>query len=107
MPHSPTYLIAVLALLNLANYLDRYLVAPLGPLIQADLGLSDTALGLLGSALLWGFLAASLAAGALARRWARKTILFASAAVWMAATIALGWAGGLVSLLLFRIALGM
>ncbi len=107
MPHSPTYLIAVLALLNLANYLDRYLIAPLGPSIQKDLGLNDAALGLLGSAFLWGFLAASLGAGALARRWSRKTVLLVSAAVWMAATVASGWASGLVSLLIFRIALGL
>lgn len=106
MPHGP-YLIAILTLLNLSNYMDRYLVAPLGPLIQKDLGLSDTSLGLLGSAYIWGFLAASLATGAIARRWSRKTILLVSAAVWMVSTVALGWGSGLVWLLLFRIAIGL
>lgn len=107
MPHSPVFLIAVLTLLNLANYLDRYLIAPLGPYIQKDLGLNDTALGLLGSSYLWGFLAASLAIGAITRRWSRKTILLVSATAWMVATAATGFVGGLVLLFVLRIAIGL
>jgi predicted MFS family arabinose efflux permease len=106
MPSSPVYLITILALLNLANYLDRYLVAPLGPLIQKDLGLSDAALGLVGSAFLWGFLAASLAIGALTRHWPRKTILLVSAAVWMVSTAASGLLGSFLILIAFRAASG-
>ncbi|MFA5185219.1 MAG: MFS transporter [Patescibacteria group bacterium] len=107
MRRSPVYLIAVLSLLNLANYADRYLIAPLGPEIQRSLGLNDAQLGLLGSAFLWGFLAASLVAGFVARKLSRKTLLAVSAALWMLATCVTGWAAGLLILLAFRVAVGL
>ena len=51
MPLSlPTRALLILASLNLLDYLDRYLVASLGSLIKADLGLSDTAFGFLNTA---------------------------------------------------------
>ena len=53
VPSSPSYARYVLALLlgvNLLNYIDRQVLYAVFPLIKRDLALSDTALGLLGSA---------------------------------------------------------
>jgi predicted MFS family arabinose efflux permease len=107
MPNSPAYLIGALTLLNVANYLDRYLVAALGPYIQLDLGLSDASLGLIGSAFLWGFLAASFAVGYLGKRCPCKALMVVGAAIWALATIAFGWSQGFMMLLLFRLILGL
>jgi predicted MFS family arabinose efflux permease len=96
-----------LTLLNVSNYLDRYLIAALGPYIQRDLGLSDAALGLLGSAFLWGFLAASFAVGYLGKSCPCKALIVLGAAIWALATISFGWSQGFVWLLVFRIVLGL
>ena len=70
-----TRALLILACLNLLDYLDRYLMASLGPLVKADLGLSNTAFGFLGTAfMLVYFLASPLfgylgTAGAASASW--------------------------------------
>ena len=44
------YALSLLLAVNLLNYIDRQVLYAVFPLIKADLSLSDTALGLLGSA---------------------------------------------------------
>ena len=45
-----TYALIVLTLLNLLNYVDRFIFAPLIPYIKADTGYTDAQLGYIASA---------------------------------------------------------
>src|SRR5207244_9584095 len=46
------YVLGVMVAINFLNYMDRYVGAAASPLIQKEFGLSDSAVGLLGSVLL-------------------------------------------------------
>lgn len=69
--------------------------------------MSDTALGLMGSLFLWSYALASPLAGILADRYSRPKLVLLSLAAWSAVTLATGAAGGVLSLALLRIGLGV
>jgi MFS family permease len=77
------------------------------PLIQSDLKLSDVELGLIGTAFLWVYAAASPIAGYLADRIGRKRMVVASLVVWSAVTWATGQARTLPQLLAARSLMGI
>lgn len=88
------------------SYLDRQALSALAPTITADLKLTNTQYGLLGSA----FSVAYLLAGPLAARWcdrlgAKRALLFGVLA-WSAAAAAHSLAVGFVSFLVLRLLLG-
>src|SRR3954447_20842136 len=92
-------LVALLWVIWLLNYLDRQIIFSVFPLIQRDLAISDTELGLIGTAFLWVYAAASPIAGYLADRIGRKRMVVASLVVWSAVTWATGQARTLPQLL--------
>ncbi|MDD4004775.1 MAG: MFS transporter [Elusimicrobiaceae bacterium] len=79
---------ALLFLINLFNYIDRQVLYAVFPLIKSDLGISDAALGLLASAFMLVYLAASPGIGYLADRGPRQKLIAASALLWSFATMA-------------------
>jgi MFS family permease len=99
----------VVTLLTLAafiNYVDRGNLATAGPLIQGELGLSNTQLGLLLSAFFWSYVPGQLPAGWLAERLDARRLLAAGLALWALATVLTGLAGGFLTLLMVRVMLG-
>ncbi|PYQ31731.1 MAG: MFS transporter [Acidobacteria bacterium] len=84
------YALAVLFVINTLNFFDRVIGGALGEPIRREWGLSDSALGALGTAftLLYAFVGVPL--GRLADRKPRKSILAASVFVWSALTAASG-----------------
>jgi predicted MFS family arabinose efflux permease len=80
------FVVAVLWLVWLLNYLDRQVIFSLFPLLRTELSLSDVQLGLLGTAFLWVYAFASPFAGYLGDRFNRKYIVVVSLAVWSAVT---------------------
>ncbi|TNE63608.1 MAG: MFS transporter [Alphaproteobacteria bacterium] len=111
VPHSRGYARLVLAMLLIAytfNFLDRQILGILVPAIKADLGLTDTQLGALGSiafALLYSTLAIPLAL--IADRTSRSWVISISMVVWSGFTALCGAATGFWQLFLFRLGVGV
>jgi MFS family permease len=89
------------------NYVDRGNLATAAPLIQDQLALTATQLGLLGSAFYYAYVPLMPAAGWLAEHAGPKRVLAAGIAIWSVATVLTGFAGGFVALLLLRLLLGL
>ena len=60
------------------NYADRTAISAVFPLLRADLGLSDTALGAVGSTFLWTYAVVSPFAGQLSDRFPRGRVILLS-----------------------------
>lgn len=102
------YVLGVLTLVSFFNYMDRMVLAVLVEPIKADLGLTDTQIGLvsgLAFAVLYATLGLPLAR--LADRRSRTAILSVCVAAWSAMTAACGLAQNFVHLLLARIGVGV
>lgn len=100
--------LAVLTLINLFNYLDRYVVSALvESLRHSELHLSDLQLGSLVTAFVVVYMTASPVFGVLGDRGRRPRLLGAGVAVWSVATAAGGLARSFVSLFAARSAVGV
>ncbi|MFD1610250.1 MFS transporter [Sphingomonas tabacisoli] len=106
-PSPVTWMVGLAGLMIFINYVDRGNLATAGPLVKAEMGLSNTAFGLLVSAFFWTYTPAQLLAGHLSQRFSAHLVLAAGLALWAVATILTGFAGGFVSLLLLRLLLGL
>lgn len=84
--------LALLAFINLLNYLDRNVIFALFEPIKRDLSLTDTQLGWLGSAYILVFSIAALPLGVMSDLKSRKAVIAGGVAVWSAFT----FMGGLV-----------
>lgn len=102
------YALSLLFAANLFNYMDRMVISVVLPLIKADLGLSDTQLGVL-----TGFAFAVFYAtfGIPIARWAdrgtRRTIVSLAIAVWSAMTVLCGMAQNFLHMMLARFGVGI
>jgi MFS transporter, Spinster family, sphingosine-1-phosphate transporter len=101
------YVLAVMVGINFLNYMDRYVGAAASPLIQKEFHLSDTLVGLLGSAFLIVYAVAALPFGYWADRGVRRTVVAAGVAIWSVATLFTGFARNFVQLFLSRAVLGI
>ena len=102
------YVLLVLMLTYTCSYLDRYVLSVLVEPIKADLGVSDTQLGLLGGlafALLYTI--AGIPIARLADRGNRRNIIAAGVAVWSLMTVACGFVKTFPQLLLARVGVGL
>lgn len=103
----PWLLLAALMVMNLLNYVDRYVVTALLPELQADLHLSDGQAGFLGTAFMMVYFLSSPLFGWLGDLGARPRILGFGVAFWSLATAAAGLARGFPSLFCARAAVGI
>ena len=110
---------AILALLTLVyafNFIDRQIVGTLAPFIKADLGLTDTQIGLLTGIVFAAFYTAigiplaslvdntrTLRLGPIAIRFDRVTIIALSLATWSVFTVFTGFAASFAMIALLRI----
>lgn len=86
------YALALLLAVNLLNYMDRQALYAVFPLIKTDLQLSDTALGLLGSAFMVCYMLAAPFFGRLGDRCNRPRLAAAGLVAWSLATMLSGLA---------------
>lgn len=89
------------------NYIDRGNLATAAPLMQDELHLSASQLGILLSAFYYSYVPCMPFTGWLAERYGAKRVLGAGVALWSVATLATGFAGGFLALLLLRLMLGV
>jgi MFS family permease len=108
---SKSYTGVVMSLLLLAytfNFIDRTIIATIGPKIREDLGLTNTQLGLLGGlyfALLYTILGIPIAR--LAERFNRVRIIAVSLVLWSGFTVLCGTAANFATLALYRFGVGV
>lgn len=100
-------MLAVLTGINALNYLDRFLVAPLLPLIIAGLSLDDRQAGSLQSAFILVYALVCPVAGWLGDRAPRLRVAALGVALWSLATVGSGLATSFFWLLAFRALVGI
>lgn len=106
-PRSSWIVLGVFTVINLLNYLDRYVVAAVLEPIGTEFGLTDTARGALGSAFIWVYTLSSPIAGYLGDRVARRRVVALGVMLWSLATVASGLAPSYGSLLVARAITGV
>jgi MFS family permease len=89
------------------NYIDRGNLATAAPIMQDELHLSASQLGILLSAFYYGYVVCMPAMGWLAERYGAKRVLAAGVTIWSVATLTTGFAGSFVTLLALRVLLGI
>ncbi len=99
--------VSIVWLLYFIDFVARFGVNPLYPLIQKELTLSDPQVGLLGSVVLFGMAVLVLPLSYIADRWSRSKLVSLMALVWSACSITSGFASNFVLLLFARCGLGV
>jgi MFS family permease len=100
-------LVLLLGIAVFFNYVDRGAIGIAAPLMTAELGLDPKAFGLVISAFFWVYAPVQLFVGWLVDRFNVYRLMAAGVLLWAASTLAMGLAGGFVSLLVLRVLLGM
>jgi MFS family permease len=99
--------LTVLFAVNLLNYIDRQMLFAVFPPVKAELGLTDTQLGLLASAFMWVYLGAAPIFGLLGDRGGRPRLLGIGVGLWSAATALSGVVRSHAELMLGRALVGI
>jgi predicted MFS family arabinose efflux permease len=103
-----TYVLAILILVYTFNFLDRQILGILAGPIKAELGLTDSQLGLMGGlAFALFYTGLGIPVAWLADRWSRSWIMTIALTVWSGFTAACGLATGFWQLFLCRMGVGV
>jgi MFS family permease len=100
-------IVLLLAAALFINYVDRGNLSTAAPLLQFELHLSNTQIGVLLSAFFWTYAPLQLLAGWMAERFDVHKVLPAGLALWSLATVLTGVAGNFLVLLGLRLMLGL
>lgn len=92
---------------GIINYLDRAVLSIAAPSMIADLGLTRTDIGLMGTVFAWTYAVMQLPAGWLIDRLGAKRIFTGAMALWSAATVMTGAVTSFPALLASRFVLGV
>ncbi len=102
------YVLFILVVVYTFNFIDRQIVGILAVPIKADLGLTDTQLGLMGGlAFALFYTGLGIPVALLADRWSRTWIMTAALTVWSAMTAVCGLAQNFWQLFLARLGVGV
>jgi MFS family permease len=77
--------------LNLFNYIDRYILPGVQPLVQREYGWSDEQMGALTTALFVTYMLVAPLTGWLGDRFPRKPLIIGGVVLWSLATLATAW----------------
>ena len=102
-----TWIVILIALSVLLNYVDRGAIGVAAPLMKDELKLSATGFGIAVSAFFWVYAPACLLVGWLCDRFCVYRVFAFGVAVWAISTALTGFVGGLASLILLRLFLGL
>lgn len=101
------YLLSLLFLLYMLDYMDRMVIVSLFPYLKANWGITDTQCGLLVSAVYWSILIFSFPISILVDRWSRKKSIGLMAVLWSLATLACAFTRNFSHLFAARTAIGI
>jgi len=110
-PPKPTrarlLILALICIATMMNYGDRAVLGVAAPAIQADLQISPALMGLIFSVFSWTYAAAQIPGGVLLDRLGSRLSYTFSLIFWSTFTLLQGFATGIVSLIGFRLGLGI
>src|ERR1700738_4689522 len=106
-PRYARHLLGVIVGINSLNYLDRYILPAVATRIQAEFHLTDSQVGLLGSAFLLVYAVATIPFGTGADRGVRKTVIGIGVTIWSLATLFTGLARSYSQLFAARAVMGI
>ena len=101
------FAVTVLTMMNLLNYVDRYVPSAVKSQFQEEFKLSDFESSVPITAFVFVYMFASPVFGSLADRWPRKVVIAAGVALWSLATGAAAFATGFASFLVARALVGV
>ena len=101
------WLVALLALSVLLNYVDRGAIGIAAPTMKEELGFSATEFGLGVSAFFWAYAPLCLVMGWLCDRFCVYRVFALGVALWAVSTVLTGFVSGLAALVVFRVGLGI
>lgn len=107
MQAGTAWLVGLIFLVVLLNYVDRGAIGVGAPLIKPEMGLSATEFGVAVSAFFWIYAPAQFAVGWAIDRWCVYRLLAAGVVLWALSTAATALAGGIGLLIAVRLALGL
>jgi predicted MFS family arabinose efflux permease len=102
-----TYALAVLFAINAMNFYDRQIIAAVSRPIIDEWQLSDTAMGVIGTAFIFIYAIVGLPLGVWADRGSRTKLLAFSVSIWSLFTAASGLAWGYWSMFVARLGVGI
>jgi len=97
----------VLFAINTLNFYDRHVPGALTEPIRKEFHLTDTQIGLLGSAFIWIYALVGLPLGRIADSASRKKLLAAAIVIWSSLTASAAFAGSFAMLLFSRVGVGV
>jgi len=95
--------LAVLVAVNVLNFYDRHVIGALTEPIRKEFALSDSQVGLMGSAFIWLYALVGLPLGRVADAWSRKRLLACGMLVWSGLTALAATASNYTILLCSRL----
>ena len=101
------YVLLLMVGINLLNYLDRYVAAAVAPQVQDELHLTNSEVGLFGTAFLLVYAIAAIPFGYWGDRGVRKTVIGVGVTIWSIATVLTGFARNYAQLFLSRAVVGI
>src|SRR5258708_7092978 len=99
--------LAMLCLMYFITYVDRVNVSTAAAAFKQEFGLSNTQVGFVFSAFAYPYLVFQIIGGWYGDRFGARRTLFICGIVWTGATILTGFTGGLASMLVARVLLGL
>ena len=106
-PGQARFTVALLFGVNFLNYIDRYVIAAVLPLIQQEFHLDDARAGYILSMFVLVYMAASPFTGVMGDRWPRRWLVGGGVLLWSVATVASGLATSFRQLLTARSFIGV
>jgi MFS family permease len=103
--YSKLYLVlltALLMLVSISNVADKELLAPVADAVKSDLGMNDTQLGAVRSAVFFAALLGQFFWGPLSDRWVRKYIIATGTVIWSGLTWMTAFVAGFPQLMMAR-----
>ena len=99
--------VLVLFAINILNFYDRNAPGALVEPMRKEFGLSDTQIGLMGSAFIWIYALIGVPFGRVADTWSRKKLLTIGVVIWTSLTAMAGFASSFGMLLVSRMGVGV
>jgi MFS transporter, ACS family, hexuronate transporter len=107
IPHLRWWIVSLLLLISILNYIDRQMFSILAPTIQADLGMSDTEYGHIVSFFLAAYTISYLVSGRIMDGIGARAGMALSLGLWSAASALTGFARGIGGIAWCRTGLGL
>ena len=104
---STAFAITTLFAINVLNFYDRHVAGALTEPMRKEFHLTDTQVGLLGSAFIWLYAIIGVPLGRIADVWSRKRLLAMGVFIWSALTASTFFVGSYATLLLTRLGVGV